>query len=341
MPLIAYNVNLATRDVAIAQKIAEAVRFRSGGLRFVKALGFDLRDRGLVQVSMNLTNYLKSPIYRVFEMIEQEAKYHGVSIVESEIVGLIPADALYGTADRVLRLANFKPSQVLENRLAEAMTGGGAGAEGPAAPDGAASGVLLDRVAAGTPTPGGGSAAAFAAALAAALGCMVANLTLGKKKYAPVASDMTEALRACESLRARLERRVEEDAAAFDAVLAARRMPQTTPDEIAARDAAMAQADRRATDVPMAVLGDCESLTAPLASVLEKGNPNSATDAGVAAALVAAAARGASFNVRVNLPSLDEGTRRELARRADQHLKNTLDATERILASVERKLAAG
>jgi glutamate formiminotransferase / 5-formyltetrahydrofolate cyclo-ligase len=117
MPLIAYNINLATDRLDVAKKIASAVRMSSGGFRYVKALGLALADRGIVQVSMNLTNYEKTPIYRVFEVVKREAARYGVNILESEIVGLVPSAALTQTAAFYLQLEEFEPGQVLENKL--------------------------------------------------------------------------------------------------------------------------------------------------------------------------------------------------------------------------------
>src|SRR5437762_1299283 len=117
MPLIAYNINLATDRIDVAKKIAAAIRQSSGGFRYVKAAGFKLEDRGIVQVSMNLTNYEKTPIFRVFETVKREAERYGVSILESEIVGLIPSAALNATAEFYLQIADFKAEQVLENKL--------------------------------------------------------------------------------------------------------------------------------------------------------------------------------------------------------------------------------
>ena len=120
-PLIAYNVNLGTSDIEIANRIARAVRHQSGGLRYVKALGFELKDRGIVQVSMNMVNYEGTPLFRAFEMIKREAERYGVSIVGSEIVGLVPQRALNSVADFYLQLEKFSEEQILEHRLAAAM----------------------------------------------------------------------------------------------------------------------------------------------------------------------------------------------------------------------------
>jgi len=117
MPLIAYNINLATTRLDVAKKIASAVRMSSGGLRFVKAMGIPLDDRGIVQVSMNLTNYEKTPIFRVFELVKREAARYGVTVLESEIVGLVPAAALTAAAEYYLQLEGFSADQVLENTI--------------------------------------------------------------------------------------------------------------------------------------------------------------------------------------------------------------------------------
>ena len=120
MPLIAYNINLATDRLDVAKKIAAAVRHSSGGFRFVKAMGVSLADRGIVQVSMNLTNYEKTPMFRVFEAVKREAERYGVQVLESEIIGLVPAAALLSGAEHFLQIADFKPEQVLETRLRQA-----------------------------------------------------------------------------------------------------------------------------------------------------------------------------------------------------------------------------
>ena len=119
MSLIAYNINLATNRLDVAKKIATAIRMSSGGLRFVKAMGIPLEDRGIVQVSMNLTNYEKTPMYRVFDLVKREAERYGVQVLESEIVGLVPSAALTQTAEYFLRLDGFSSGQILEKKLAE------------------------------------------------------------------------------------------------------------------------------------------------------------------------------------------------------------------------------
>ena len=121
VPLIAYNINLATDRLDVAKKIAAAIRLSSGGFRFVKAMGIRVEDRNLVQVSMNLTNYPKTPIFRVFEVVKREAARYGVAVVESEIVGLVPSAALIDAAQYYLQLERFGEDQLLENKLRKAM----------------------------------------------------------------------------------------------------------------------------------------------------------------------------------------------------------------------------
>ena len=120
MPLIAYNINLNTDRLDVARKIAAAIRHSSGGLRYVKAIAIKIEDRNLAQVSINLTNFEKTPIHRVFEMVVSEAARHGVSVLASEVIGLIPAAALINAAEHYLQLERFTPAQILENRLRDA-----------------------------------------------------------------------------------------------------------------------------------------------------------------------------------------------------------------------------
>ncbi|POZ93464.1 glutamate formimidoyltransferase, partial [Petrotoga halophila] len=117
MPLIAFNVNLNTNNLDIAKKIAKAVRGKSGGFKYCKALGFELKERNIVQVSMNMVDYTKTPLYRVFQVIENEANRYGVNVVGSEIVGLVPMNALVDTADYFLKLEDFSYDRVLENKI--------------------------------------------------------------------------------------------------------------------------------------------------------------------------------------------------------------------------------
>lgn len=328
-PLVAYNVYLGTRDVAVAKKIASAVRGAAGGLQFVKALGFFIEERGLAQVSMNLVNTGKSPIHRVMEMIRVEATRHGVPVLESEIVGLVPGDALFDAAEHYLQLNRFQRDQVLERRLVQTPAGGAARLD-----------EFLDSVASDRPTPGGGSVAALTGSLAAALGAMVAGLTLGRKKYADVADEMSAARRRLEAARAELLKLVEEDSRAFEAVMAARKLPAGTDREIETRDRALAEATDRAIQVPLESARLAARVLEDLGPIAEKGNVNAVTDAGVAALLARAAVHGAAWNVRVNLAGYPDGEKsaawmkevKNLTRAADDRAQGVESVVERSLS---------
>ncbi|MBO9369327.1 MAG: glutamate formimidoyltransferase [Chloroflexi bacterium] len=293
-PLIAFNVYLTTDDVEIARRIASAIRHSSGGLRYVKALG--LLVEGRAQVSMNLTNYLKTPLARVVEMIRREAARYGVAIHHSELIGLIPQRALIDAAVWYLQLDAFQPDQVLENRLYSLLSS----SSQPAWTS------FLDSLAAPTPTPGGGSAAAAAAAMGAALVAMVAGLTLGKKKYAAVEEEMRSIQQEARELQQTLSQAVQEDAQAFEAILAAMRLPKETPAEAAARQQAMENATLQATRVPLETARRALRVMELARIAVEKGNLNAITDAATGFQLAQAALRAAACNVRVNLAALPE-----------------------------------
>lgn len=290
-PLIAFNAYLTTGEVEIARRIARAIRHSSGGLRYLKALG--LLVEGTAQVSMNLTDYRLTPLARVVELIRREAARHGVALRETELVGLIPQAALVEAARWYMQLDRFEPDQILESRLyAAART-----AEAP----------LLERLAAATPTPGGGSAAAHAGAMGAALVGMVARLTHGKKAYAAVESRMGEIATQADGLRTSLGAAVARDAAAFESVMAALRLPKGTPQEAEARQAAVEQATRGAGEVPLEVASQAVTVIELAAEAVETGAKQAATDAASGAMLALAASRAAAMNVRVNAQSLQDG----------------------------------
>ena len=284
-PLIAYNIYLGTADVAIAKKIARVVRHSNGGLRYVKALGLEVGGRA--QVSMNMTDYTQTALHRVFEMVRAEAERYGVPVVESEIVGLVPQDALLDAAEYTLRLNRLSRAQILERRLAELPATSPAG--------------FAEAVAAPTPAPGGGSVAALAGALAASLASMAAGLTAGRKKYASVEAEMQATLQAADALREDLLRMVEEDAAAYGRVMAAYRLPKDTDEQRARRDESIQTALVAAAESPLAVAEKALAGLRLLARVAQVGNPNASTDAKVGALMAEAAIRGAALNVRVNV----------------------------------------
>ena len=292
-PLVAFNVYLSTDDVAIAQNIGRAVRHSSGGLRYVKALGMLVEGRA--QVSMNLTDFTRTPVARVVELIRREADRYGVSIVNSELVGLIPQAALVDAAQWYLQLDQFSPDQVLENRIFAAMDS-----------EERDESVFLHSIAAGSATPGGGSAAAFAGAMGAALVAMVARLTVGKKKYADVEERMQEITSRADVLRDALQKAVTLDSQAFDAVMAALRMPKKSAQEKATRAEEIERATHVAAEVPLQVCRDAVEVLSLAAEVAEKGNQNALSDAGSAGAMANACLQAAGLNVKINAGSVSD-----------------------------------
>lgn len=291
-PLIAYNVYLATEDVSIARKIARTVRFSSGGLRFVKAMGVLVEGRA--QVSMNLTNFRKTPIALVFETIKREAQRYDTVIHHSELVGLIPQEALVDTAVWYTQMDQFEPAQILENKLQTE------------SPSGNTSIKFLADLASSAPTPGGGSAAAFTGAEAAALVAMVAQLTIGKKKYAAVEKEMRRLLNKAEALRADLTAAIKEDSEAFKAVMQAYKMPKGNDDEKQARKARIESATLEAAQVPLETAEKAMQVMDLADIAADKGNLNAITDAWSAAALAYSTISCAGANVRINLSSLND-----------------------------------
>jgi glutamate formiminotransferase/formiminotetrahydrofolate cyclodeaminase len=299
--LIAYNVYLNTADVSVAKKVAKAARHSSGGLRYVKALG--LLVDGQAQVSMNLTDYTQTPVARVMEFVRREAARYGATPTRSELVGMIPQAALIDAAQWYLQLDNLEAEQVLENRLAEGAeepSSGVAQAAEEAAP------AFLERLSAGTATPGGGAAAAYAGAMGAALVGMVARLTLGKKKYAEVEARMQSVVDSADNLRASLTAAVQADSEAFEAVMEAFKLPKQTPEQQAARAEAVEQAYIHAAEVPLRVARDAVATLGLAAVVAERGNVNAFSDAGSAAYLAKAGLAGAALNVRANAAAVQD-----------------------------------
>src|SRR5712675_935364 len=233
--LIAYNVFLNTPDVEIAKKVAKAVRFSNGGMRFVKGAGFLVR--GLAQVSMNLTDFEQTPVHRVYEMVKREAARYGVMPVSSEIVGLIPKKALEQAAEWFLQVENFDSSLILENRLAAVISG-------KMAVGGLRAGVepFIEQLAAPTATPGGGSAAAASGAMAAALAAMVASMSRGKKAYAQYESQLSEAISRLSQLREELKASIDADAKSYDSVMAAYKKSRESAGADGLIDAALKEA---------------------------------------------------------------------------------------------------
>ena len=326
--LVAYNVNLNTSDITIANKIAKAIRFSSGGLRYVKSMGVELKARNLAQVSINLTDFEQTPMHRVYEMVKREAERYGATPVGSEIVGLVPKKAIEMAADFFLQLENFSPAQVFENKLAAALSG--APMEAPKdAKLASLARPFLEAVAAPTATPGGGSVSAFAGALAAALGQMVAGLSRKKKSQAAHLDKLSEHLDALRQTTGELAAAIDRDAASFDAVMSAYKLPQGDAEEIRRRDAAIQHATKGASEVPLEVAERTVAVFERLVQLETIAAASIRSDLQVARLMASAGAQGALANVEINLDGITDAAYAASLRARVHALRERLNAAPR------------
>lgn len=325
--LVAYNVYLGgAENLSVAKEVAKAVRASSGGLAGVKALGLEVD--GQAQVSMNLIDIDTTPLHVAYGAVRDEAAKRGAATTWSEIVGLVPERVLFEAAAHAVQLRGFSPDLVLERQVSSA-----AGQEQTLS-------AFVGSVASNAPVPGGGSVAAHAGALAAALAQMVAGLTIGKKKYAAVEPEMTRLAARAGALRSRLSALVEEDANAYTAVSAAYKLPQTTDAERHTRADAIEAALTEAALVPLETARAAAEVAELAAVVAEDGNVNALSDSGVAALLAEAAARGAAFNVRINARSLsDRPAADALLREVNAAVVRASELARTALAIVETGIA--
>ena len=285
--LIAYNAYLTTPDVAVAKRVARAVRARDGGLAEVKALGFEIHERQRAQVSMNLTDYRRTPIHRAVEAVRREAARFGVGVEETEVVGLVPEDALFDAAEYYLQLNSFDRGTVLERKVRGVQ------------PSGESLSDFAARLAARTPTPGGGSAAAAAGAMGAALGEMVAAYSAGKDDVT-----LDEFRERFAAARSRFLGLVEQDAQAYADTVTARRATKSQPGPEA--EQAWTAAIRHAADVPLETARLAWSCAAELRELGDRVRPVMKSDWTTALALLDAAREGAVANVVINVDDLRE-----------------------------------
>jgi len=376
--LIAYNVNLNTTDRRLAHQVASAVRtlgtatrdesgkiiknehgktvFAPGRFEEVKGVGWYIDEYDRAQVSLNLTDSSVAPMHEVFEACREEATSRGMRVTGSELVGLVPLDAMLAAGDHFLtaqgrttaipeadriraavmslglnEISEFNPeSKIVEYRFR-------------GAPEGLVTNTVTgfaDLLSKDSPAPGGGSVAALVGALSAALSSMVASLTFAKQGMEETKPVMETSGRDAQALKDWFLTAVDRDTDAFNGVLAAIRMPRKTDDNLAARDAAMAAANLEATLVPLEVLEHAvEALELALITARD-GNPNSVTDAGVGAACALAAAEGASLNVRINLDGL-EGDVSEIVERNGVALIRSREIATQVAVVVEASLSSG
>ena len=291
--LVAYNVYLGpASNLSVAKDVAKAVRASSGGLPGVKGLGLEID--GQAQVSMNLVDTEKTPLHRAFDQVKLEAEARGVSPTWSEIVGLVPERVLFDAAVAHIQLKNFSNDLILEHKLRRV-------AAGPESLSG-----FVASVASGDPVPGGGSVCALAGQLGAALAQMVAGLTIGRKKYAAVDGEMKAIATEAAALGHELAALVQRDSAAYTLVSNAYKLPKASPEQVSARDATIQRALMIATEVPLETVRAAAGVAGLAARCAAKGNTNAVSDAGVAALLAEAACKGAAYNVRINIASMND-----------------------------------
>jgi glutamate formiminotransferase/formiminotetrahydrofolate cyclodeaminase len=288
--LVAYNIYLDTDDVSLAKEIAKAIRTSSGGLPAVQASGFEVG--GKAQVSMNLLDIDVTSPARVFAEVSERAASQGVSVQRSEIVGLLPERAVFDAAARYLKLDDPVESHMVEAKIRAS--------QGPTL-DG-----WIDQLASVEPAPGGGSASALAGALAAALVAMVGRLTSGRKAYAAVAEEFRGITEEAERLRLELRRLVDEDAEAYQGVMAAYTLPKGSEAETKTRREAIDRALLGAAEVPSRTARAAARVVELARRATEAGNKNAVCDAGVAALLAMSGVKGAVYNVAINVKGLAE-----------------------------------
>lgn len=304
-PLIAFNINLNTSDVSIAQKIAQAIRFGSGGYRYVKSLGFMLKEENRAQISCNMTNYTKSPLYRVFETVKREAQRYGVTIKESEIVGLVPEKALIDTAIYFLQLDRFSQEQILEYKLH-----GKAGKQS-----------ILDFLhvlALARPTPGGGSVAALEAALGCALLSMVTGITERKTKD----KELKDFHGFLKLQTYEFYKFVEKDKNAFDDVMEAFKLPEGKEAEKKKKKRVIQDALKNAAQTPFEVCKKILFMYPYVKKLAQKGLKNAISDVGVALYSLHGGFNAARVNVLINLKSITDKGFNETIKTELDALKN-------------------
>lgn len=317
--LVAYNVYLDTDDVEIAKKIAVAIRQSSGGLPYVKAIG--LLVGGLAQVSMNLTNVEETPIHTVVEAIRAKAAEAGIGVSHSELIGVAPQKAFYDTAASCLQL-DLDPNQVLETHLT---------ADQPTTLN-----VLLHAIADSTPSPGGGSVAALAGALSAALVMMVVGVSAKKQPDDQTRAMMGDVIAEAEQVLAAQSARIIEDDAAYKDVVRTYRLPRSTNEEKEARHLAIRESTETAAEVPLATARGAATVITLLASIVNHTTKSCASDLKTAVSMARAAFEGAVTTIQANIDQLEpsvktSGWTEEIAR-----LQAELETScKRILTNIE------
>ncbi|TMI58716.1 hypothetical protein E6H16_09555, partial [Candidatus Bathyarchaeota archaeon] len=317
---------LGTSDVSVAKRVAHQVRGRDGGLEYVKALGFELKERGIVQVSMNMTNYRKSQLFKAFELVKLLSDRQGVPVVGSEIVGLVPMDALVDSAEFYLALEKFGPEQVLEKKLFSPRS---------SSLTDQSLAVFSEEVASEKATPGGGSVAAYMGALGASLLCMVSRITLRKKDRSPEAENLRDVVERCERLRETLLMLTVEDTEAFNRVMQAFKISKERSEE---RKKAVQDATLKAAQVPLSTMEASLEMLRMAEKVALYGNSSAMSDVLTAVGAGEAAIHGAAGNVLINLASLDDRKAAEsMARRVSEIQREATELVQRLVKTIQSR----
>jgi glutamate formiminotransferase/formiminotetrahydrofolate cyclodeaminase len=317
-PLIAFNVNLDTGDIVKARTIARGLRESAGGLPAVQAKGILIKETGDVQVTMNLLDYTVTSMETVMSNLEAMANELGARVKGSEIIGLLPLDALLDVAVHRLGLKGFSRRQILD-LVGQSASGGGRETTDSGAPGHPGTSKdtkevyyladfnlsrFIDELAAPTGAPGGGAASAVAGVLGAALIRMVAGNTLSKARFTEGRERLEEIRKAAEALIGEFQDLTHKDTEAYLQVEAAMKMPRATDEEKEARRAAMQEAFKGASLTPLMTVDAAVRAMALLPDLAAYGNPNAVTDMAVGALLLDAARRGATMNIQINLGSI-------------------------------------
>ena len=342
--LIAYNINLNTRDRRLANEIAGVLRETgrprrdetgaivrdavgtalrdAGEFKELRGVGWYIEEYGRAQLSFNLTNHKVTPIHEVFDAACREAEKRGLRVTGSELVGLVPREALLAAGDHYLARQGATIGVPESERIHTAVLSLGLDDLRPFDPAakvieyryaGEPAGLVsktvtgfVDELSSASPAPGGGSVAALCGSLSAGLSAMIAALTFAKKGMEGRQKPMEDLGRRAQALKDWFLLAVDRDTDAFNQVLTAMRLPKTTDEEVAARDQALESANQEATRVPLEVLERSVEALELAVAVARDGNPSAVTDAGVAGACALAAGEGAALNVRINLGSLTD-----------------------------------
>jgi len=377
--LIAYNINLNTRDRKLAHEIALSLRESGrakrdkdgnvvkdargntvkvpGKFKEVKSVGWYVEDYGLAQISVNFTSYRRTPVHVVFDEAVRLAAKLGLRVTGSELVGLIPKEALLMAGRHYLEKQGKSPGVPEAELIRMAVRSLGLGDVVPFEPDKkiieyqvrepgpALVGMTLrgfaDELSMDSPAPGGGSVAALCGALSAGLSAMVANLTVGKKGYEDVWDDMIGTAVRAQALKDFLLEAVDRDTKAFNKVMDAFRLPKTTPEQAEEKEWAVEAANKEATLVPLEVLGKAVEAAGLARAAASKGNRNSLSDAGVAGLAAQAAGEGAYDNVLINLGGIKDAKFAARVRRQASGFRKTLDKEGRAVKDIVAKSLAG